>query len=140
MNKSTFLPDRVISIPWLAFKYEGVSLSQMIYSPNASSRACDNDAHSHTPSSTDGFSPASDAACSSNTIGNTNGGANGASNDVNGRQSSGDADGVLVHPSVPSRLLAHSQKFWRRCATTHASSKPSSTKRSSRCAACTASA
>ena len=129
MNKSTFLPDRVISIPWLAFKYEGVSLSQMIYSPNASSRACDNDAHSHTPSSTDGFSPASDAACSSNTIGNTNGGANsasndvngrqssgdanGASNDVNGRQSSGDADGVLVHPSVHSRLLAHSQKFWR---------------------------
>lgn len=113
MNKSTFLPDRVISIPWLAFKYEGVSLSQMIYSPNASSRACDNDAHSHTPSSTDGFSPASDAACSSNTIGNTNGGANSASNDVNGRQSSGDANGVLVHPSVPSRLLAHSQKFWR---------------------------
>ena len=66
MNKSTFLPDRVISIPWLAFKYEGVSLSQMIYSPNASSRACDNDAHSHTPSSTDAFKPASDAACSGN--------------------------------------------------------------------------
>lgn len=106
MNKSTFLPDRVISIPWLAFKYEGVSLSQMIYSPNASSSACDGSDDSHAPSSTDAFKPASDAACSGNTNGNTNG-------DANGRQSSGDGSGVLVHPSVHSRLLAHAQKFWR---------------------------
>lgn len=114
MNKSTFLPDRVISIPWLAFKYEGVSLSQMIYSPNASSRACDGSDDTHRPSSTDAFKPASDAACNGNANGGANGGANGNTNgDANGRQSSGDANGVLVHPSVHSRLLAHSQKFWR---------------------------
>ena len=41
MNRSPTLPDRIISIPWLVFAYEGVSLSQMIYTPSASKKACD---------------------------------------------------------------------------------------------------
>ena len=43
MNHSPSLPDRVISIPWLVFRYEGVSLSQMIYTPSASEKAYDPD-------------------------------------------------------------------------------------------------
>ena len=31
MNSTPMLPDRVISIPWLVFHYEGVSLAQMLY-------------------------------------------------------------------------------------------------------------
>lgn len=38
MNSTPTLPDRIISIPWLAFHYEGVSLSQMIYSQSASDK------------------------------------------------------------------------------------------------------
>lgn len=41
MNTSPFLPDRIVSIPWLVFRYEGVSLSQMIYVSSASDRARD---------------------------------------------------------------------------------------------------
>lgn len=31
MNTTPMLPDRIISIPWLVFHYEGVSLAQMLY-------------------------------------------------------------------------------------------------------------
>ena len=41
MNASPFLPDRVVSIPWLVFRYEGVYLSKMIYVSSASDRARD---------------------------------------------------------------------------------------------------
>ena len=30
MNSTPTLPDRILSFPWLAFRYEGVSLSQLI--------------------------------------------------------------------------------------------------------------
>ena len=41
MNSSPYVPDRIISIPWLVFHYEGVSLSQMIYVPSAYEQARD---------------------------------------------------------------------------------------------------
>ena len=41
MNSSPYMPDRIISIPWLVFHYEGVSLSQMIYTPSAFEQARD---------------------------------------------------------------------------------------------------
>ena len=31
MNTTPMLPDRIISIPWLVFHYEGVSLAQMLH-------------------------------------------------------------------------------------------------------------
>lgn len=40
MNTTPFLPDRIISLPWLSFQYGGVSLAQMIYSQSASDKAC----------------------------------------------------------------------------------------------------
>lgn len=94
MNKSTFLPDRVISIPWLAFKYEGVSLSQLIYSPNASNTACDNtqdDMHSaQGASSSDSFTSPSSSD-----------------------HADGAGSGVLIHPTVSLHHCNHSQKFWK---------------------------
>ena len=41
MDSSPYVPDRIISIPWLVFHYEGVSLSQMIYVPSAYEQARD---------------------------------------------------------------------------------------------------
>lgn len=91
MNKSTFLPDRIISIPWLAFKYEGVSLSQMIYSPNACQKACEtsNDMHSPRASSSD--------SCIMNPSDTTPDDPRADSNDTS----------VLVHPSVVVQFITH---------------------------------
>lgn len=46
MNTTPFLPDRIISLPWLSFQYGGVSLAQMIYSQSASDRACNGETSS----------------------------------------------------------------------------------------------
>lgn len=90
MNKSTFLPDRIISIPWLAFKYEGVSLSQMIYSPNACKKACEtNDMQSPRASSSD--------SCIMNPSETTPDDPRSDSNDTS----------VLVHPSVVVHFTTH---------------------------------
>ena len=51
MNQSPSLPDRIISIPWLVFEYEGVSLSQMIYTSSASRKACDEENSAVSPAS-----------------------------------------------------------------------------------------
>lgn len=51
MNRSPSLPDRIISIPWLVFEYEGVSLSQMIYTSSASRKVCDEENSAVSPAS-----------------------------------------------------------------------------------------
>ena len=51
MNRSPSLPDRIISIPWLVFEYEGVSLSQMIYTSSASRKVCDEENAAVSPAS-----------------------------------------------------------------------------------------
>ena len=43
MNSTPTLPDRILSFPWLAFRYEGVSLSQLIYSQTASEQVCNDE-------------------------------------------------------------------------------------------------
>ena len=82
MNSTPTLPDGILSFPWLAFRYEGVSLSQLIYSQTASEQACNDEMTSLSKKhSFSAFFKQKKETVSAS------------------------ADGVLVHPSVSIDLI-----------------------------------